>query len=65
MLDEATHYRDFFDDKEIVFYKNINDLSEKIVKVASDEKLRKKTSVIYGSSINSNYQGQGLKLSTE
>ena len=26
----------------MVFYKNINDLSEKIIKIASDEKIRKK-----------------------
>ena len=42
LLDEATHYRDFFDDKEIVFYKNINDLSEKILKITRDDKLRKR-----------------------
>ncbi|OUX53099.1 MAG: glycosyl transferase family 1 [Pelagibacteraceae bacterium TMED287] len=42
LIDEKTCYRDFFNDEEMVFYKNLNDLSEKIVKVASDEKLRKK-----------------------
>ena len=42
LIDEKTCYRDFFDDDEMVFYKNLNDLSEKIVKVARDEKLRKK-----------------------
>ena len=26
----------------MVFYKNINDLSEKIIKISKDEKLRKK-----------------------
>ena len=41
MIDEKTQYRDFFNDKEMVFYKNINDLSEKIVKISNDEKLRK------------------------
>ena len=42
LIDEKTKYRDFFTDKEMVFYKNISDLSEKILKVSSDEKLRKK-----------------------
>ncbi len=41
LIDEKTQYRDFFTDKEMVFYRNINDLSEKILKVANDEKLRK------------------------
>ena len=41
MIDE-NEYRDFFTDKEMVFYKNISDLSEKILKISSDEKLRKK-----------------------
>ena len=41
LIDEKTQYRDFFDDKEMVFYKSQNDLSEKILKISSDEKLRK------------------------
>ena len=41
LIDERTQYKDFFTDKEMVFYKNINDLSEKIVKISRDEKLRK------------------------
>ena len=41
LIDEKTQYRDFFDDSEMVFYKNINDLSEKILKISRDEKLRK------------------------
>ena len=41
-VDEGTQYRDFFGDNEIVFYKNINDLSEKIQKYCFDDKLRKK-----------------------
>ncbi len=41
LIDEKTQYRDFFNDKEMVFYKNINDLSEKILKVSKDEKLRR------------------------
>ena len=32
LIDEKTHYRDFFTDKEMVFYKNIDDLAEKIIK---------------------------------
>ncbi len=41
LIDEKTQYRDFFTDKEMVFYKNINDLSEKVLKISNDEKLRK------------------------
>ncbi len=41
LIDEKTQYRDFFDDNEMVFYKNINDLSEKILKVSRDDKVRK------------------------
>ncbi len=41
LIDEKTHYNDFFDSSEMVFYKNVSDLSEKIEKVSSDEKLRK------------------------
>ena len=32
LIDEKTFYRDFFTDKEMVFYKNLDDLSEKIMK---------------------------------
>ena len=42
LIDEKTGYRDFFNDNEMVFYKNINDLSEKIIKISRDENLRKK-----------------------
>ena len=42
LIDEKTCYRDFFNDTEMVFYKNVGDLSEKITKVSKDEKLRKK-----------------------
>ena len=42
MIDEKTEYRDFFNDDEMVFYKNLSDLSEKIIKILNDEKLRKK-----------------------
>ena len=41
LIDEKTQYRDFFDNTEMVFYKNISDLSEKILKISRDEKLRK------------------------
>ncbi len=41
LIDEKTQYRDFFSDKEMVFYKNINDLSEKILRISNDEKLRR------------------------
>ena len=42
LIDEKTQYRNFFNDNEMVFYKNISDLSEKILKISNDEKLRKK-----------------------
>ncbi len=41
LIDEKTCYNDFFDKSEMVFYKNISDLSEKIEKISTDEKLRK------------------------
>ena len=41
LIDEKTEYGNFFTNKEMVFYKNTNDLSEKIIKISSDEKLRK------------------------
>lgn len=42
LIDEKTEYNNFFNTNEMVFYKNSNDLSEKIIKVSKDEKLRKK-----------------------
>ena len=42
LIDEKTDYGNFFSNKEMVFYKSVNDLSEKIIKISSDEKLRKK-----------------------
>ena len=42
LIDEKTLYSDFFSNNEMVFYKDINDLSEKIIKFSKDEKLRKK-----------------------
>ena len=41
LIDEKTQYKDFFNEREMVFYKNINDLSEKILRISNDEKLRK------------------------
>ena len=35
-------YNNFFNKNEMVFYKNVNDLSEKILKISKDERLRKK-----------------------
>ena len=42
LIDEKTQYRDFFSDNEMVFYKNINDLSEKILKISRDDKIRRR-----------------------
>ena len=42
LIDEKTGYQDFFNNNEMVFYKNLDDLSEKITKISQDEKLRKK-----------------------
>ncbi len=42
LIDEKTGYQDFFSKNEMVFYKNVDDLSEKISKISQDEKLRKK-----------------------
>jgi glycosyltransferase involved in cell wall biosynthesis len=42
LIDEKTQYNNFFNDQEMVFYKNSSDLSEKILKISRDEKLRKK-----------------------
>ena len=40
LIDEKTFYNDFFSDKEMIFYKNVNDLSEKILRISKDDKLR-------------------------
>ena len=40
MIDEKTKIGNFFNKNEIVMYKNISDLSEKIVKYSNDYKLR-------------------------
>ncbi len=41
LIDEKTGYKDFFSDKEMVFYSNVSDLAEKISKISKDERLRK------------------------
>ena len=41
-IHEDTHYNNFFSEEEIVFYKNLSGLSEKIQKYAKDDYLRKK-----------------------
>ena len=41
LIDEKTQYKNFFNDKEMVFYKNSSDLSEKIIRISRDEKLRR------------------------
>ena len=42
MVDEKTQFQKFFNNNEIIFYKNINDLSQKIIKYSNDDYLRKK-----------------------
>jgi len=42
LIDEKTQYSNFFEKDEMVFYKNISDLSEKIQRISRDEKLRKR-----------------------
>ena len=39
-IDEKTKFNHFFSDKEIITYKNIDDLSKKIVKYLNNDKLR-------------------------
>ena len=41
-IDRKTNLDDFFKDNEAVFYNNLNDLCEKILKFKKDDKLRKK-----------------------
>ena len=41
-IDEKTKFNDFFTNNELVFYKNIDDLSEKMQRLSLDENLRKK-----------------------
>ena len=42
LIDEKTQFSNFLNKDEIIMYKNINDLSEKIDKYSNDDKLRKK-----------------------
>ena len=42
LIDEKTEYSNFFNKDEMIFYKNLSDLSEKIQKISRDENLRKK-----------------------
>jgi len=62
LIDEKTMYREFFNENEMVFYKNTNDLSEKIIKISHDEKIRKsigeKGQKKYLKYFNSNLVGQ-------
>ena len=41
-IDEKTKFDHFFNANELVFYKNIDDLSEKMQKLSLDDSLRKK-----------------------
>ena len=62
IIHKNTMFNDFFDDNEIVTYKNINDLSEKINKLKKDDKLAKKISIngkkAYFNYFNSNIVSQ-------
>ena len=42
LIDEKTMFRDFFNDNEMVFYKNIENLTELISTLARDDKKRKR-----------------------
>ena len=41
-IDKKTSLDDFFNNKEIVFYSNLNDLAEKIIFYKNNDKARKK-----------------------
>ena len=41
LIDERTKFSDYFNNNEMVFYKNENDLAEKISRISRDEKLRR------------------------
>ena len=41
-IDEKTKFNHFFTNSELVFYKNIEDLSEKMQKLSIDDNLRRK-----------------------
>ena len=57
-INKDTKYDDFFSNKEIIFYKDIHDLSEKIKKYKKDEKqwrlIAKKGQLKYHKHFNSN-----------
>ena len=40
-IDIKTQLNKFFNNKEVIFYKSLNDLSKKIVKYSTNDKLRK------------------------
>ena len=42
LIDQKTGYQNFFDKNEMVFYKSVSDLSEKIMRISSDDNLRRK-----------------------
>ena len=42
MIDEKTQFGNFFNKKEIVLYKNEDDIADKIQKYSNDDKERKK-----------------------
>ena len=42
LVDEKTKFSNFLNNKEIVTYKNINDLATKIIKFNKNDSLRKK-----------------------
>ena len=42
LVDEKTKFKNFLSNKEIITYKNIEDLAKKIIKYNKDDKLRKK-----------------------
>ena len=42
LIDQKTGYQNFFDKNEMVFYKSVSDLSEKVIKISSDDNLRRK-----------------------
>ena len=44
MIHEKTEFRKFFNEDEIILYKNLDDLSQKIIKYTNDDKSRKKIS---------------------
>jgi len=41
LIDKKTGYEDFFSNKEMVFYNGISDLSEQILRISKDDKLRR------------------------